>query len=336
MLLATGSEWFHPLLTLVIVQVLLAPFVTPYIINLTIRLINHKVNTIILGKGWLVDAPELKSVTIRRMKLLDGKELAGFIMERQAREVRTLRQTRHIEPRLAIIRTNPNPVVDTYMQLKQAYGNDIQVAVDVIACQQADAVQQIEQLNNDPLIHGIIVQLPIPDPSQTKIVLDTVQLTKDVDGLASGTTFDAPTSVAINWLLAGYNVSLAGKQIVIVGNGRLVGAPLSRLWRASGLEPIVADKATPDLAALTRSADILVSGTGVPGLITADMVAPEAVIVDAGVSTDKNGLAGDVHDSVRELPNITITPVSGGVGPLTICSLFDNVIRAAQKAAIIT
>jgi methylenetetrahydrofolate dehydrogenase (NADP+)/methenyltetrahydrofolate cyclohydrolase len=266
------------------------------------------------------------------MKLLDGRELAGFIMERQAHEARSLLQSRGIQPKLAIIRTNPHPVVDTYMHLKESYGEEVGVDVDVIACTQQEAIQRIEQLNDDPTVHGIIVQLPLPDTEQTTPVLNAVTVAKDVDGLAENSPFDAPTAVAINWLLAGYNVNLPGKNITIVGHGRLVGAPLARIFRSSGLEPVIADKNTADLPAATKEADILISATGVPGLITAEMVKPDAVIVDAGVATDKNGLAGDIHASVRELPNIMITPISGGVGPLTVCALFDNVLRAARDS----
>ncbi len=265
------------------------------------------------------------------MKLLNGLELAEFIKERQAHQVRSLRQGHDIVPKLAIIRTNPDPVVDSYMRLKQRYGRDILVEVDVHTIDQSEAIERIKQLNADASVHGIIVQIPIPDISQTTEILNTVDVSKDVDGLAENTTFDPATPMSIDWLLAGYNIGLQGKKIVIVGNGRLVGKPLARIWSNSGLDVTVADRKTTDLAALTREADIVVCATGVPELITADMIKPDAVVVDAGVATDKNGLVGDVAQSVRELPNITITPEKGGVGPLTVCALFDNVIRAAQR-----
>lgn len=266
------------------------------------------------------------------MKLLNGSELAGFIKERQAHEVRALRQADGVVPKLAIIRTNPDPVVDSYMKLKQGYGADILIEVEVHTIEQADIFTRIAELNADPSVHGIIVQIPLPDTSQTTEVLNAVSVNKDVDGLAKDSTFDPATPMAVNWLLAGYNVDLRGKNIVIVGNGRLVGRPLARMWRDSDLTVEVADRSTTDLAKLTREADVLVSATGEAALITAAMVKPDAVIVDAGVATDKNGLVGDVAPDVRELPNITITPEKGGVGPLTVCALFDNVIRAAQRS----
>lgn len=265
------------------------------------------------------------------MKILNGSELAEYIKERQAKQVRALKQASGIEPRLAIIRTNPDPVVDSYMHMKQSYGNDIDIIVDVHTIEQTMVLQTLEKLNKDSSVHGIIVQIPLPDRSQTSKVLNAVAAAKDVDGLAAKTEFDASTPVAINWLLAGYNVDFVGKNLVIVGHGRLVGEPLKKIWEQSGLEVQVADKKVDNLGDLTRQADVLVCATGVPGLITADMVKPTAVIVDAGVATDNNGLVGDVAADVRELPGIKITPIKGGVGPLTICALFDNVIRAARK-----
>ena len=263
-------------------------------------------------------------------KELNGAELAGYIKERQAKAVRGLRQQWKIIPKLAIIRTNPDPVVDSYMRIKQSYGEDILVDVVVHNIEQKDALQTIEQLNNDDSVHGIIVQIPLPDVAQTDEILNAVSAYKDVDGLSNVAIYDAPTPMAINWLLTGYDVGLEGKKIVIVGNGRLVGSPLANLWRSSGLELEVVDKKTTDLASKTADADILVTATGVPGLITTDMVRPDAVIVDAGVATDSNGLVGDVQDSVRQMPQVTMTPIKGGVGPLTVAALFENVITAAR------
>lgn len=265
------------------------------------------------------------------MKILNGSELAGFIKERQAHQVRALRQAHHIAPRLAIIRTNPDPVVDSYMKLKQGYGADILIDVDVHTLDQTDALSEIKKLNKDDSVHGIIVQIPLPDRSQTDEILNAVSADKDVDGLAQKTTFDPATPLAINWLLAGYNVNLANKHIVIVGHGRLVGKPLAKIWRDSDFDVEIADKNVKNLSEVTKKADVIICATGVPGLITADMIKPDAVIVDAGVATDKNGLVGDAAQDVRELPNITITPEKGGVGPLTVCGLFENVIRSASR-----
>lgn len=264
--------------------------------------------------------------------MLNGQDLAEFVKARQVRQVRALRQAHNIFPKLAIIRTNPAPVVDSYMKLKREYGADILVDVEVHTIPQTEAVDLITKLNTDPSVHGIIVQLPLPDTAQTEEVLNTVAPQKDVDGLRTDATLDAPTPTAVLWLLAGYNIELKGKNILIVGQGRLVGKPLARMMRASGLEITTADRHTDNLPALVRTADVVVSATGVPGLIKADTLKIGAVVVDAGVATDKNGLVGDVDPAARERSDLTITPVKGGVGPLTICALFDNVIHAAQKA----
>lgn len=268
------------------------------------------------------------------MKLLYGSELSGFIKERQATQVRALKQAHGIFPRLAIVRTNPDPVVDSYMKLKQSYGEEILIKVDVHTVDQSKAIDTIIQLNSDPTVHGIIVQIPLPDPAQTDEILNSVQPAKDVDGLGEGALLDPATPVAIDWLLAGYNVDLRAKKLLIVGHGRLVGAPLAKMWRASGFDVTVADKNTADLAKLTIEADVLVSATGVPGLIKPVMVKSDVVIIDAGVATDKCGLIGDVDPAVRQLPDIKITPEKGGVGPLTVCALFDNLIRATRATLI--
>lgn len=264
------------------------------------------------------------------MKLLNGADLVDYIKERQAKQVRGLKQAEGINPKLAIIRTNPDPVVDSYMRLKQNYGADIGIDVDVHTIEQKDAIDTINQLNIDDSVHGVIVQIPLPDKSQTDEVLNAVSVEKDVDGLAEGTLFDPATPLAINWLLAGYNIDLRGKNIVIAGHGRLVGKPLAKIWENSGLNVSIVDKNTENITEQTRAADILVCATGSPGLIAKDMVKEGVVIVDAGVATDSNGLIGDVAGDVRELPNITITPEKGGVGPLTVGALFDNVIRSAR------
>ncbi len=245
-------------------------------------------------------------------------------------QVRILRQSQNVIPKLAIIRTNPDPIVDSYMAIKQKYGTEIDVEVDVHTIEQAEAMRTISRLNTDDAIHGIIVQIPLPTPTQTDEILNAVVSGKDVDGLASETSFDAPTPTAIHWLLAGYNIDLKSKEVVIIGQGRLVGKPLAKLWEASGITFQTADAKTKNLEELIKSADVIVSATGHPGLITANLVKEKAVIVDAGVSTDKNGLIGDVAPDVRERDDIKITPEKGGVGPLTVCALFDNVIRAAR------
>jgi methylenetetrahydrofolate dehydrogenase (NADP+)/methenyltetrahydrofolate cyclohydrolase len=139
--------------------------------------------------------------------------------------------------------------------------------------------------------------------------------------------------MAINWLLAGYNVNLAQKHIVLVGEGRLVGAPLAKMWRNSGYDVTVVSEPTDELASIVQQADIVVTATGVAGLITSEMLRPETVVVDAGTASEGGKIVGDVSADVRDRHDLTITPEKGGVGPLTICALFDNVIRSARAVA---
>ena len=267
------------------------------------------------------------------MKLLDGLELVGYIKERQAKQVRALRQSWRVLPKLAIIQTVDDPVIDMYVRLKKAYGADILIDVDVHKINQSDALVRINELNNNPSVHGIIVQLPLADPAQTDELVDAVDPAKDVDGLGAGATMTPATPMAIDWLLAGYNVVLQGKLISIVGNGRLVGGPLAKIWSDQGLNVAVYDDTATDLQTAIRDSDVIVTATGVPGLIIRSMVKPGAVVVDAGTASESGKIVGDVATDVRELDDITITPEKGGVGPLTVAALFENVMAAARVVA---
>jgi methylenetetrahydrofolate dehydrogenase (NADP+)/methenyltetrahydrofolate cyclohydrolase len=267
------------------------------------------------------------------MRILDGKELAGFIEERQARQVRALRQALHVFPRLAIIQTIDDPVIDTYVRLKQRYGEDVLVDVDVHKIDQSELMGTIERLNSDDSVHGIIIQLPLADETQTDEAVNAVAPEKDVDGLGQGAIHTPATAMAIDWLLAGYNVELKGKQIAIVGNGRLVGSPLAKLWQSAGLNVVVFDDSTDDLVSGLRASGIVVTATGVPGVVSSMMLQPNAVVVDAGTAAEHGKIVGDLAADVRERNDLTITPEKGGVGPLTVTALFDNVIQAAKATA---
>ena len=164
-------------------------------------------------------------------------------------------------------------------------------------------------------------------------VLNAVNVDKDVDGLAAGSRFVAATAQAIDWLLNGYNVELKGKKIAIVGNGRLVGNPLSKLWQTAGHTVTVFDEHSGDIAKQLRRFMVIVSAAGVPGLIKPDSIQPGAVVVDAATSAEHGKIVGDVDAGVRLRGDLTITPEKGGVGPLTVVSLFDNLIRSARAVA---
>lgn len=267
------------------------------------------------------------------MKMLNGSDLASFIVERQARQVRALRQAHGVFPRLAVILTDDNPASLKYISVKQRYGADILVDVVVEKVTMDTVLEVIKRHNQDVETHGIIVQLPIADAKRTDEIVAAISPEKDVDGLNASSDFDPATPTAILWLLAGYNVDLRGKHIIIVGKGRLVGGPLATMLEASGVEPSIIEKGD-DLATAVADAEIIISAAGAPGIITASMLPQKAVVVDAGVAGEGGVLKGDVADDVYETrDDLVITPKKGGVGPLTVTVLFDNVIRAAQAVA---
>jgi methylenetetrahydrofolate dehydrogenase (NADP+)/methenyltetrahydrofolate cyclohydrolase len=266
------------------------------------------------------------------VKLLNGKELAGFIQERQAHEVRALKQAGHVQPKLAIVLTIEHPTINVYVRMKKAYGADLGVEVDIHRVAQDDAPAIIQQLNADESVHGIIVQLPLERPEETDEIVNLVAPQKDVDALGKNAAFDPATPMAILWLLAGYNIDLQqGKHVLLVGRGKLVGAPLERMLQASGVNVHVADRQTTDLKSETLQADVIITATGSPAILYADMIKQDAVVVDAGVAGEEGKTVGDLAPDVYDRDDLTITPTKGGVGPLTVCALFENTIRAAQR-----
>ncbi|MGH7142346.1 MAG: tetrahydrofolate dehydrogenase/cyclohydrolase catalytic domain-containing protein [Candidatus Saccharimonadales bacterium] len=267
------------------------------------------------------------------MKLLNGQDLANYIQERQTREVQVLRQTWHIVPKLAIIQMTDNPIITTYVNLKKRYGVDISIDVAVHRVSQTETPKLIEQLNGDTSVHGIIVQLPLEDPSQTDEIVNLVAPDKDVDALGKSAQFDPATPMAIMWLLAGYNIDLLGKKILLIGRGKLVGAPLERVLKASGLDVETVGREVNDLSSHTKNADIIITATGSPAILLANMIKEKAIVVDAGVASESGKMIGDLAPDVYEREDLTVTPKRGGVGPLTICALSENVIKAASRVA---
>ncbi len=265
------------------------------------------------------------------MKLLNGKELAEYIKERQARQVRALRQAHEVFPKLAIVVTVDNPVIDVYMRMKNQYGEDILIDVDIHRISQDQAPELIKELNNDQTVQGIIVQLPLERPEETDTIVNLVDPNKDVDALGINAAFEPATPMAILWLLAGYNIDLQGKKVLLVGRGKLVGAPLEKILNSSGVDVMVADRKTEDLKSVALQADIIITATGTPGVLTADITKQGAVVVDAGVAGEGGKTVGDLDPDVYTRDDLTVTPAKGGVGPLTVCALFDNVIRAARR-----
>ena len=260
-------------------------------------------------------------------KILSGRELAGFIKERQAYEVAGMEK----KPTLLIIRDSDNPVIVKYVQLKIKYGEDIGVKViDYKAKDSANIAAKIQEASKSPEIDGIILQLPILEKKKTNDLTNLIAPSKDVDGLGEHGNYDSATATAILWLLAGYDIDLKTKKIAIVGRGKLVGAPLYKMFTDSNYQVELFHHGS-DLTKL-KNFDIIISATGKPGLILNEYVKPGAVLVDAGTASEDGVLKGDLANEVRDRTDLSaITPETGGVGPLTITCLYDHVLQATKN-----
>ena len=255
---------------------------------------------------------------------LNGKELASFIKERQAAQVRSLKG-RKIQPKLAIFYDNDNPVILKYITLKQQYGDDIGVEAETIKFGKSNAEESLKKSAADKNTQGIIVQLPLKEADNS--ILDLIPLEKDVDGLREQS--DTATAMAIHWLLTSYGVELPKLKLAVVGRGKLVGRPLIKMWTESGYDVTTFAKGD-DLNQLVNY-DVVVTATGVPGVITSDMLKIGSVVVDAGTASEDGVIKGDLADEVRERSDLILTPKVGGVGPLTVTMLFEKVLQACEK-----
>lgn len=264
------------------------------------------------------------------VKELSGRELAGFVKERQAHLVRSLRGQK-IFPKLLILRDSDNPVITKYVELKKRYGEDIGVAVEDFVAENIEELKnKIKAANNDMTVSGMIVQLPLKDKDQTDDVVSLIAPEKDVDGLSGNGKFDSATATAINWLLAGYDINLENKTIALVGRGRLVGAPLYKMFTDSGYHVELFHRGS-DLNEL-KNFDVIVTATGIPHLIKSEFIKSGAAVVDAGTASEKGVLMGDLDEAARNREDLgAITPKLGGVGPLTVSVLFENVLFAAAQ-----
>ncbi|QQR52549.1 bifunctional 5,10-methylenetetrahydrofolate dehydrogenase/5,10-methenyltetrahydrofolate cyclohydrolase [bacterium] len=254
------------------------------------------------------------------MKLLNGRELALFLQNRHASLVAGMT----VPPRLAIIRSQDNIAADKYLRAKSIYGAAIGAKVDVYSEAPADIIRRIKSLGDDPAVTGIIVQLPLPDDDLTNQALAAVPASKDVDGLGHNSPFEATTPKAVLWLLAAYDVPVQGK-IAVVGQGRLIGKPLADRLEAAGHNVLRCDIRTIDLANVLGDADMLFSATGQAHLITTHMIKTGAVVVDAGSP------APEFEPAVYDRSDLILTPNPGGVGPMTVACLFDNLLIASQR-----
>ncbi len=258
------------------------------------------------------------------MRLLNGSELAGYIKERQAHQVRQLRAVKKF-PKLVIFYDNDSPVIAKYMSLKEQYGADIRIDVEKRFLTAETAAAMVRSAAEDASVSGIIIQLPLTNCDES--ILELIPNDKDVDGLRGER--DTATAMAIHWLLTGYGIELPSLKLAVVGRGKLVGAPLLKMWKDSGYDVTMFHRGD-DLTRLCDF-DVVVTATGQPGLITSEMLKQGAVVVDAGTASEKGVILGDVAEDVRtERDDLTITPKIGGVGPLTVAMLFENVIRATK------
>lgn len=267
------------------------------------------------------------------LQLLKSKQLVSEIKQRQANELADTLEEHPGQPKLAIVLTVDHPAINAYMGMKQKYGADLGIAVDVHRIHQDDAPALIKTLNSESTVHGIIVQLPLERPDEMEALVTQVIPEKDVDGLGSQKYFVPATPMAILWLIAGYGVDLHNKKVLLIGRGKLVGRPLAEIFRADNIDFIVGHSQTEDLPGEALRADVIITATGRPGLLTADMVKTGAVVVDAGTAGEGGKTVGDVADEVYERDDISVTPKKGGVGPLTVCALFENTIRSYQAQA---
>lgn len=284
--------------------------------------------------------------------IIDGKKISSDIKLEIKAQVDQMQAAGKRAPHLAIIIVGDDGASHTYVGGKikscTAVGFDYTLMQFAKTISEEKLLKHVAQLNADEDIDGFIVQLPLPDHISVDKVTESISPEKDVDGFANenfgSITSNNPllmpaTPFGIMELLKRYNIETEGKNCVIVGASRLVGAPLALMMTHDAHATVtICQKHTKDLASHTRNADILVSAVGKPGLITKDMVKEGAVVIDVGTTRVKDAsrksgfkLSGDVdYDEVAPLTSF-ITPVPGGVGPMTIASLMINTLQAAKK-----
>lgn len=278
-------------------------------------------------------------------RVLDGKVIAAAVRGELRARIEALR-ARSLTPTLSVLLVGDNPQSALYVRNKERAAKELGVRIVVRSLPVQTSLGDLERLvdawNRDSAVHGIIVQHPLPDPHADIALRALVSPAKDVDSLhpenvgllAQGhPRFLPPTPAGIQTLLVRSGVRITGAHVVIVGRGMLVGKPLALLLLQKGQHGsatvTVCHRETSDLPSLTRTADILVAATGVPKLITATHVRPGSVVVDVGIQKTSTGWVGDVdQEAVREIAS-AVSPVPGGVGPMTVAMLLSNVVRAA-------
>jgi methylenetetrahydrofolate dehydrogenase (NADP+)/methenyltetrahydrofolate cyclohydrolase len=267
--------------------------------------------------------------------ILDGRATRTALMPGLIEKVRALPHP----PLLVIVQVGDRPDSSAYIQGKKSFAEKIGVGVKHV--QLKDVVKEdevlalVNELNADTSVDGIIVQLPLPSQIDSDAVIASIDPSKDVDGLAPENIHDISenevsvmpaTARGIQELLGFHQIGLAGKTVTVIGRSKIVGQPIAAMCRTEGAEVIVCDRSTVDLVSETQKADIIIVAAGHPKLITRAHVKAGQVVVDVGITRTENGLVGDVDfDAVKEIV-AAITPVPGGVGPMTVFSLFENLI----------
>ena len=268
-------------------------------------------------------------------KIIDGETLSLGIQDNIKKEIKSCM----IRPSVAVIQVGDNKSSDSYIKRKEAACNNVGVYFRLYKFDEGTPeltiINKIKELNNDEYVNGILVQLPLPEQYNEKRIVNSIINSKDVDGLTDinvgrmingKKTLIPCTPLGIMKMLEEYEVDLAGKHVVIVGRGKLVGRPLITLMLAKDATVTVCHSKTANLSEMTKQADVLVCACGVPKLITADMVKDGVVVIDAGISHEDGKICGDVvFDEVSKKASL-ITPVPKGVGPMTVAMLLQNII----------
>ena len=279
-------------------------------------------------------------------RIIDGKALSDAVRAEVAERVKALR-AQNVQPGLAVVLVGEDPASQVYVRNKAAACEKAGLHSRVIRMggdsTEAELLDIVRQLNDDPSIHGILVQLPLPGHLNTAKVIETISAEKDVDGfhisnaglLMTGKPLFRPcTPYGIMRMLESLQVAVRGAEAVVVGASNIVGKPMALLLLAAGATVTLCNSKTRDLGAQTRRADILVVATGRPDMVTGDMIKPGAIVIDVGINRlPDGGLVGDVeYESARQVAG-AITPVPGGVGPMTIAMLLVNTLEAAERVA---
>ena len=279
-------------------------------------------------------------------RIIDGKAIAAKIKEEQKQRVLRLQQQHGVRPGLAVILVGNDPASQVYVRNKVTACKLVGIRSELVelpvTATQDQLMSRIDALNTDPTIHGILVQLPLPPQIDVHSVLERIDFHKDVDGfhlynvggLVTGNTVFPPcTPYGVQKILEHENIPVEGRNVVVVGASNIVGKPMALMLMQQEATVCICHKKTRDLGMFTMLADILVVAAGVPGLIVPQMVRTGAVVIDVGINRLPDGrIVGDVEfEGVREKAS-AITPVPGGVGPMTIAMLLYNTVQSAERS----